>query len=262
MLQGTKRRAAQVEANDPAPLGPGLSRRALIGRLGAGAAASTLVLGATLRSAGASTASATDLLPLDDVLGGALGDVVYALTGTATALLSSNPVLAAGSQAYATDTNQLWIGDGEHAIHELTPFEAPSGVELASATDSATRSFSNVTTDYPNLAIGPFTVPAGKVAQVHLFLPNCYITDPKTFGAFSIVHGAGSSAPAGTVMDGATCALAGVGAHFTIVDRSTVARLGPGTYTAKVQAYDSRDKGSTDVNFQGLAKARLWAVLT
>ncbi len=252
----------RAEGEKRAPLGPGLSRRALIGRLGIGAAATTVALGTTVRSAGASTASANDLLPLDGVLGGTLGDVVNAVTGTATALLSSNPVLKAGSQAYATDTNQLWIGDGEHAIHELTPFESPSGVELGSATDSAARSFSNVTTDYPNLAIGPFTVPAGKVAQVHLFLPNCYVTDPKTFGAFSIVHGAGSSAPVGTVMDGATCALAGAGAHFTIVDRSTVARLGPGTYTARVQVYDSKDKGSTDVNFQGMAKARLWAVLT
>jgi hypothetical protein len=262
MLQGTKRRAPQVATADPAPLGPGLSRRALIGRLGVGAAASTIALGATVRSAGASTASVNELLPLDDVLGGTLGDVVGAVTGTATALLSGNPVLTAGSQAYATDTNQLWIGDGEHALHELTPFEAPSGVELASATDSATRSFSNVTTDYPNLAIGPITVPAGKVAQIHLFLPNCYVTNTKNFGAFSIVHGPGSEAAAGTPMDGATCAIAGAGALHTIVDRSTMARLGPGTYTAKVQVYDSSAAGSTDVNFQALAKARLWAILT
>ena len=244
----------QAAALEPAL---GLTRRMMMRGLGLGVASSAAALAIDARPAGAAVASGLDA----GQASGALGTGLEPLTGTATSLLSSNPVLPAGAHAFATDTNQLWVGNGLASLNDIVPFETPSGTELGSATDGDARSFSNVTTDYPNLSIGPFIIPPGKIGYIHLLLPSCFLTSTTTYGSFSIVHGAASAAPENTSIDDGNVLIVGTGYLHTTVDKTAVARVGSGTYTVKVRAFDAPAPGSTEVNFLGASKARLWAVL-
>lgn len=183
------------------------------------------------------------------------------VVGTASELASDNPTPDAGQIVLESDTGRFTIGTGEDAWADSIKYYPVSGIELASAVDTEHRDFDNVTQDYPNLAIGPFTVPEGMVAYVHALIPSCGITVDGTTGQFSLVHGAGSSEEEGTPFDEANSYLFGPGAVNGAMDKKLVGRIGEGTHTVKIQVFDSSSPGYSYANFLGASRAHLWAEL-